>query len=242
MKQDYKEKFFSNYYSYHTKRLYGTVSLDSISNQFKFWKYYFSEYLPDHKDIRILDAGCGNGGFVHWLLTLGYENTTGIDISSEMIEIGKSINIKNIKQADIFDHLHVNKNTYEIIFCRDVLEHLNKSELVDLFLLFFDALKSNGKLIIQVPNGFSLNYGKIFFSDFTHETLFSESVVNQLANFAGFTSVKIKEVEPVPHGLISTIRFILWQLLKIKYKLNLLIENGYSDGYFTQNIIAEIKK
>lgn len=242
MKQDYKDIIYKKYFSFHTRKLYGDIKLDNIKNQFKFWKYYFFEYLPDEKNVKILDAGCGNGGFVYWLIEQGYPNSYGIDISDEMIEIGKSLNIKNLIKADLFDHLNETKNYYELIFCRDVLEHLNKKEIVDIFNLFYDSLKTNGKLIIQVPNGYSPNYGKIFFSDFTHETIFSESVLHQLALSTGFESVKVKEVNPVPHGFISTIRLILWKILKIKYQLYQLIESGYSKGFFSQNIIAEIRK
>lgn len=240
--QDYKKIIYQKYFSFHTKKLYGKITLESIRGQFKFWKYYFSEFLPIDKYINILDAGCGNGGFVFWLMELGYLKSYGIDISEEMINIGKSLNIKNLMQADLFIHLNENKNHYDLIFCRDVLEHLNKKEVVDIFKLFYDSLKPKGKLIIQVPNGYSPNFSKIFYSDFTHETIFSEAVLSQLALSCGFESIKVKEVNPVPHGFISSIRFILWKFLRIKYKFYQLIENGYSKGLYTQNIIAEIRK
>lgn len=242
MKQNYKNIIYENYHSFHTKKLYGDVSIDTIKKQAQFWKYYFKEYLPKDNKANILDAGCGNGGFVCWLMEIGYINTTGIDLSKEMIELGKSLNIKNIEQADIFEHLKINKESYDIIFCRDVLEHFTKNEIIEIFSLFNASLKPNGKIIIQVPNGYSPNYGKIFYSDFTHETLFSESLLNQVAYATGFTVVNVKEVKPVPHGFISIVRSILWKLLRMKFQYYQLIENGYSKGFFSQNIIAEIRK
>jgi 2-polyprenyl-3-methyl-5-hydroxy-6-metoxy-1,4-benzoquinol methylase len=242
MQNEYKKIIYEKYYSYHTKNLYGNITLESIRQQFKFWQYYFSEFLPKDNKLKILDAGCGNGGFTMWLTELGYFDTVGIDVSKEMIDISKSLNIKNTFQDDIFQHLRSNKNKYDIIFCRDVLEHLNKTEILEIFSLFFESLTPEGKVIIQVPNGYSQNYGKIFYSDFTHETLFSESVLNQLTQIVGFNSLYVKEINPVPHGFISVIRFILWKLLKIKYQIYQLIENGYAHGFFSQNIIAEMKK
>lgn len=152
------------------------------------------------------------------------------------------MNIKNIKQEDLFEHLEINENTYDIIFCRDVLEHFTKNEIIEIFSLFYSALKTNGIIIIQVPNGFSPNYEKIFYSDFTHETLFSESSINQIIKSTGYKFFKVKEVSPVPHGFVSSIRFLLWKMLRMKYQFYQLIENGYAKGFFTQNIIAEIKK
>lgn len=242
MQQNYKNIIYNKYHSFHTKHLYGNVTPDSIKKQFPAFKYYFSEFLPADKSVNILDAGCGNGGFVSWLAELGYLNSSGIDISKEMIDIGKSLNINNIYQADIFEYLQKNINTYEVIFCRDVLEHLTKPEVFELFKLFFDSLKPGGKVIVQVPNGYSPNYGKIFYSDFTHETLFSEAALNQVAQSTGFKSLLIKEITPVPDGIKSGLRFILWKLLKQWYKFIQLIETGDSKGFYSQNIIACITK
>ncbi|OQY75933.1 MAG: hypothetical protein B6D44_00530 [Ignavibacteriales bacterium UTCHB2] len=242
MQEDFKENIYQKYYSYHTKHLYGTVTLASIKKQFKSWKYYFSEYLPENKNIKILDAGCGYGGFTHWLNESGFNNTTGLDISKELIEIGHSLNIKNIVEENIFNYLENNYDTYDIIFCRDVLEHLKKEEVFNIFQLFKNALKENGKLVIQVPNGFSKNFGKIFYSDFTHETIFSEATLNQISFETGFKNLTVKEVTPVPKSLISSVRYVFWQLLKLKYKFIQLIETGSSDGLYSQNIIARITK
>lgn len=242
MLQYYKNKIYENYHTIHTKKLYGDISIKKIKRHFKFWKYYFLEYLPPDKNVKILDAGCGNGGFVYWLTQIGYKNSIGIDISKELIEIGISLNIKNIEQNDLFEHLKKNQGTYDIIFCRDVLEHFTKNEIIEIFSLFNSALKSTGKVIIQVPNGYSPSFGRIFYGDFTHETLFSETLLNQIIKATGYKLIKIKEVNPVPHGFVSSIRFVLWKLLRMKFQFYQFIETGYAKGFFTQNIIAEIKK
>jgi trans-aconitate methyltransferase len=173
---------------------------------------------------------------------LGYSKVSGIDLSKEMIGLGKSLNINNIFQADIFEHLQNNKNSFDVIFCRDVLEHLTKPEVFEIFKLFFYSLKPAGKLIVQVPNGYSPNYSKIFYSDFTHETLFSEAILSQITLSNGFKSLSVKEITPVPKGIKSGVRFVLWVLLRQWYKFIHLIETGNSKGFYSQNIIACITK
>jgi len=242
MELNYKNIIYSHYQTYHTKHLYGNVTIESIRKQFTFWNYYYSEFLPNDKSVNILDAGCGDGGFVLWLTEFGFLTTIGIDMSKEMIDLGKAIKINNIYQADVIDHLLSKHNSYDIIFCRDVLEHLTKTEVVEVFKLFYSSLKTNGRLIIQVPNGYNPNYGKIFYNDFTHETLFSGAVINQVAKSTGFREIYVKEITPIPHGFFSMIRYILWKFLKMKYRFVQLVENGYASGYFSQNIIAEIRK
>lgn len=153
MSHNYKKIIYDKYYSVHTKNLYGNFSNESVKKQYKFWNYYFSEYLPKDFTIQILDAGCGNGGFVSWLIDCGYKNSKGVDISKEMIDLGKSLNIDNLYQEDLFEYLRKNKNVFDIIFCRDVLEHFKKNEIIEIFSLFYDSLKSSGKIIIQVQMG-----------------------------------------------------------------------------------------
>jgi len=242
MQNNFKDIIYNNYYSYHTKELYGVVTINSIKEQFSAWEYYFSEFLPKDKSSKILDAGCGNGGFIYWINELGYSNANGIDISKEMIDLGKSLKINNISQTDIYEHLQNNKYNFDVIFCRDVLEHLAKPEVFEMFKLFNDSLKVGGKIIVQVPNGFSPNYSKIFYSDFTHETLFSEAVLNQIIQSTGFKSLYVKEVTPVPNGIKSSVRFLLWISIKQWFKLIQLIETGSSKGFYSQNIIACITK
>lgn len=242
MQKDYKKMIYDNYHSYHTKQLYGSITIDSIRKQFPAWKYYFYEFLPDNKSAIILDAGCGYGGFVFWLQELDYKDTAGIDLSKELITIGKSIGIKNIIQRDIFEQLKQNENKYDVIICRDVLEHLTKDQVFEIFGLFFHALKPTGKLILQVPNGFSLNHSKIFYSDVTHETLFSEAILNQIALATGFNNLVIKEVTPAPKGINSFGRYYLWKIIRFLYKLLQLIETGSSNGLYSQNIIACLSK
>jgi 2-polyprenyl-3-methyl-5-hydroxy-6-metoxy-1,4-benzoquinol methylase len=242
MQDDYKKAIYNNYYNYHTKRLYGNVTQDSIKKHFPVLKYYFSEFLPRDKTASILDAGCGNGNFVFWLTESGHSNVIGIDISKEMIELGKSIDIKNIFQADLFEHLQKNKNAYDVIFCRDVLEHLTKPEVFEMLKLFYDSLKPHGKIVLQVPIGNSPNYSKIFYSDFTHETLFTEAALSQLSRATGYKSIYVKEIKPVPNGIKSGLRYILWILLKQWYKFIQLVETGNAKGFYSQNIIACILK
>jgi len=128
----YRDKFYSKYVSSHTSRLYGEVFLGNIKKQFPVWQKYFGRFLPEDKKAKIIDLGCGNGGFVYWLQQIGYQNAEGIDISAEQIEAGQKLGIKNIRQADIKEFLITQlPNNYDVIFMRDILEHFNKEEILD---------------------------------------------------------------------------------------------------------------
>ena len=52
------------------------------------WVREITDVLPDQKDLKILDVGCGTGYFSILLAKLGYQ-VTGIDLTPDMIEKGR---------------------------------------------------------------------------------------------------------------------------------------------------------
>ena len=172
----------------------------------------------------------------------GYKNTSGIDISKELIDIGHLIGIENIQCHDIFDYLTDNKTSFDTIIMRDILEHFDKDEAYKLITLLYNNLRDNGIVILQVPNGQSPFVGKILFGDFTHHSAFTESNIYQLFSSTGFSVINVFEVTPVPKNFKGAIRFVLWKLLRTYLKFIQIIATGDGDGYFSPNIIALIKK
>jgi len=172
--------------------------------------------------------GCGYGSVVWWLQQAGFNNTQGIDISIEQIEIGEKLGINNIEQGDIKEFLHDKKDYYDVIFARDVIEHFNKEDALDILSLCYEALSNEGRMIIQVPNGESPFGGRNRYGDYTHEIAFTAVSVSQLLRTAGFNGVQVYPNEPIYHLLDpkSLIRFVLWKIIAACYKFLLFIEIG----------------
>lgn len=238
---NYREKLYSTYVSTHTSYLYGKVTLDDIKRQFPVWKKYFERFLPKEKDTKILDIGCGNGGFVYFLNSLGYRNAHGIDFSPEQIEIAKKLGIKNVECADLREFLKGKQGYYNLIFARDVIEHFNKDEILDILRLIYDSLNS-GAVVIQTPNAEGPLGSKYRYGDFTHEIAFTRSSLNQVLKVAGFNDTAFYPTGPVPKGFKSAVRFLLWKGIEIMLRFYMVIEIGSFSGIFTQNIIARAKK
>ncbi|MEK7555437.1 MAG: class I SAM-dependent methyltransferase [Patescibacteria group bacterium] len=235
---NYRDKFYSKYVSTQTSHLYGEVNLDDIKKQFPVWRKYFGRFLPKDKNAKILDFGCGNGGFVYWLQKIGYQNVEGIDASGEQVEVAKKLGIKNIYQLKDIDAV----DKYDIVFMKDVLEHFNKDEIMALLEKIHKALKDRGVLIIQTPNAESPFSGRLRYGDFTHEISFTESSVRQALLVSGFKNVVVCGTYPIVHGIKSLIRFILWRIIELKLRFYILIETGSDKGIFTQNLIAKAEK
>lgn len=235
---NYRDKLYTTYVSTHTSHLWGDVTIGGIRRQFSVWKKYYGRFLPNNKNAEILDIGCGNGGFVYWLGQNGYINASGIDISPEQIEIAKKLRIRNVEEAELIDFLRDKQGFYDCLFARDIIEHFKKEELLDVTGLFYASLKKRGVIVIQTPNGESVFGSRYRYWDFTHEIAFTRSSLNQILRAAGFNKTAFYPTGPVPKGIKSAIRFLLWKVIEGLLRFYMLVETGSGKGIYTQNIIA----
>ncbi len=234
---DYKEKIYQNYISSHTKNLFLPKSIKEIENRFYIFNGYYRKYLPQDKNAAIIDIGCGIGELVFWLKRNGYKNTEGIDISKENVEFAKKIGI-DIACADFFQYLQDKSNYYDVVFAIDILEHFKKDEVLKALNLIFKSLKKGGILIIKTPNAESILGSRYLYSDFTHELAFTKRSLQEILILTGFNKIEFQETKPIPHGLVSFFRLILWKVVRNFIKVYILIETGERSDILTQNIIA----
>jgi len=121
---------------------------------------------------------------------------------------------------------------------RDVIEHFNKNEIIDILDMTNRALKKGGALIIQTPNGAGIFGSRYRYHDFTHEISFAENSLRQILIMNNFSGLKFHETKPVISGIKSFIRVVLWKLLRLGLQFYLLVETGSSENILTQNIIV----
>lgn len=240
--EQFKKIIYESYVSTHNSTLYGDMTIAKIEHHFPALNFHFRKHLPANQKAEILDIGCGDGNVVYWFHKIGYENAGGVDISQEQIDKGIQMGIKNLQQADLFTFLNTNTKKYDLIIARDVIEHFTRNEVFEILALISKNLKENGRFIMQVPNGQGLYYSSIFYGDYTHEMAYTESSVNQIILNTGFRKSACYPTGPVPHGLVSTIRYNLWKYKVAKMRFWKMVETGNKRGIFTQNLIAVIDK
>ncbi len=235
---NWKEKFYKSYISSHLSFAREEASLENIKKQFVFWDSYFGKFLPSDKKAMILDAGCGEGGLILWMRSLGYENVFGVENSEEQIEAAKRLRILGIEKARLKEFLKNKKEIYDTIFLKDVIEHFDKEEALAILEMAFTSLKKGGKLIIQTPNAESPFGARYRYYDFTHEIGFTPTSLSQILKVVGFKKINFYPEGPVAHGIKSLIRWVLWKGIEVILRWYLLIETGSGKGLFTQNMIV----
>ena len=151
----------------------------------------FSKFIPQNKNSKILDIGCGCGHFLYYLKREGYVNFYGIDISSQQIDYCKKNISERAEIADVFEFLKDKKGAYDFISMISFLEHIPKEKILGLLGLVYDSLKKSGLLIVEVPNmanPLSLN---LRYRDFSHEVGFTEISLKQVLWLAGFRDIQV---------------------------------------------------
>jgi 2-polyprenyl-3-methyl-5-hydroxy-6-metoxy-1,4-benzoquinol methylase len=239
---DYKNKIYEKYYSVQASHIKKRQGSDFLGSQFIIYDAYYQKYLPRDKNAKIIDIACGDGSLVNWLNSRGYGSSQGIDISEEQIALAKECGIKNISQEDCFDFLPKHQKEFDAVFALDVLEHFPKTKAIELLQLIFASLKPNGTLVFKTPNGESIFSGRYAYGDLTHETIFTCLSLREAFALIGFSGAEFQEAAPVIHGLISFIRFVLWQIVRVFLNMYLLVEVGRTTQVLTQNIIGVAKK
>jgi len=103
---------------------------------------------------RVLDAGCGAGNLIFELAPLS-RLAVGCDIDHARLAFGARRGRGAYVQADL-RQLPFAEETFEVIFCMEVLEHLERGITAQVLNEFYRALKPKGRLLITTPNYRSL--------------------------------------------------------------------------------------
>jgi len=237
----YREKIYS---SYLTNRQLPAVDLDSLESATVWYEKEVLKVLPNNKNIKILELGCGSGYFLYVLKKAGYKNLTGVDLGEEQLRVLQKLGVRDfVIQDDVFSFLKGTDKIYNVICAFDLLEHFHKDELLDLLGLIHDCLTLGGKFIFRVPNGEALFPGRIRYGDLTHELTFTRNSLAQVLTVTGFNHCRFYPVKPVIHGIKSLARRIIFEVFEKLLWLYLVAETGGVRGYIiTQNLWGWAKK
>jgi 2-polyprenyl-3-methyl-5-hydroxy-6-metoxy-1,4-benzoquinol methylase len=208
-------------------------------------RHLISAHFPEDKSARILDLGCGNGTLLHFLREGGYKFISGVDNSPEQTEQAKLLGFTEVRQADVATFLASEASeSYDVITALDIIEHLTKAELLHLADEVYRTLAPGGRWIIHAPNAEGFMGSRIRYADLTHEQAFTPASINQLARAAGFQSAACFEDTPMPHGIKSFARLLVWKMGRSLLRVFFMAETGDTgrNAIFSQNLLAVIRK
>jgi len=213
------------------------------------WVSKIAADLP--KDTRVIDVGAGSGKYRNMF---GHCKYTSQDFGKARGSAGSSFQYGKIDIVSDLTNIPVADNSFEVILCTEVLEHV--SEPIKAIEEFSRILKHKGRLFISAPLGSGLHmtphhyYGGFtpsFYKKFLRENKFKKIEIKpnggllkhflQESNRVGIEILKKKKYN---NSFIS--RFFAQQILRkiipiILYPLDkdIFVEN-FTVGYFVEAI------
>jgi 2-polyprenyl-3-methyl-5-hydroxy-6-metoxy-1,4-benzoquinol methylase len=156
----------------------------------------------------VLEIGCGAGGNAAWLRANGARRLVGIDIDGKSIEAAKAV-LDAALEGRVEDVLPTLNETFDLVVCADVLEHLVDPTAV--LREVRNHMTSDGTLLVSIPNirhfrslariawgrGFSPDPEGVF--DATHLRFFTRDNVREMLRASEFEPMRWGW--PPPHRL-----------------------------------------
>lgn len=180
-------------------------------------------WLPESKDAAIHEVACGAGVFLHWLRSVGFNNTTGSDSSEVQIALAKQGGLNVVLLDAIQDLKQREIHTLDAIVALDFYEHLPKEIYLEFVAEAYRVLRPGGGLIMKGPNGDSPLVGRALYNDITHHWAITSTAFRATSAMLGFTyfdfkddtiaSIQKNRWAKVPLALMS--RFFLQLLVRL---------------------------
>jgi SAM-dependent methyltransferase len=187
------------------------------------------DFLRPRLGRRVLDLGCGTGGYTHRLRALGFD-VAAVDRNPKYIEIARSRGV-NATVAD-GESLPFADESFDTVFCVEVLEHIPAEAIPGFLAEAHRVAKTN--LLVTVPDctqfpqlaGLDLMYAHFLTVD--HVQFFTvQSLASLLRQF--FPDVAVKEGDPLfPHRLLPP---VVRKPISLLYRIGLLRPTLFSRLY-----------
>ena len=223
--------------SHHASRAYYESSAKGLVRGLGQW-------LPKNHDARCLDVGCGCGEMIYLLEQAGFSDTTGVDLCKEELEEAGRYVRGSLVHADALVYLNTLKsNSVDFLTALNFLEHLSKDKLYALLKECRRVLRPGGTVVAIVPNAISPFGGLTRHWDITHEWAFTPNNFRQLAALIGFDNkVEFRECGPRVHGVVSAVRYVLWQVLRGAIATWFMIEVATTkDGIYSMDMLVRLR-
>ena len=128
------------------------------------------------KDLNVLEIGFGNGAFLGFSKSVGW-NISGVELIPALFDSA----VKNGYKAFHSIHDIPINNKYDLIVAFDVIEHIEEDQLLSFLEKIRNFLYPNGNLIIRVPNGSSPFGLSNQHGDITHHSVITENKMDYWA-------------------------------------------------------------
>ncbi|WP_372778323.1 class I SAM-dependent methyltransferase [Litorivivens sp.] len=186
-------------------------------------------FLPEAKDVGVIDVGCGAGILLEWLSVKGYKNCTGLDRDEGQVAFSRSLGFQAEQVDDTAAALSAYEDMQFIIF-KDVLEHMPENEVSKVLEAARRALSPGGRIYVSVPNAAASFAPYWRYNDGTHLRSYTSAVLGLHLEMAGFRVIHVGDDDTLSFSSLMGIgRLLIRTLFRCVRRIEAIGEFG-SDG------------
>lgn len=185
-----------DYYSYQA-RARGVQTVADVCEIARQRSYLYDRivlpWLPRDRSASIAELACGHGSFLAWLKEREYCDITGVDFSTEQIQLARQTGVATC-EMDFKQWLRERSAaSCGAIVAIDMIEHISKDEFMELLQGANRVLAPGGRLILRFPNGDSPLVGRNLFNDITHVWTYTTNCLETLGRMHGFAGFQFED-------------------------------------------------
>lgn len=155
---------------------------------------HHGKYFPADKDAAVLEVGPGFGTLIEHLHNrCSYRNVSAVDVSPEVVAAcNRVLPGSTLLAENTAAFLRERPNEFDLVLMLHVLEHVPREAVMPLLEALRASLKTNGKLIVEVPNIVHPVMGAYNrYHDFTHTIGFTDQSLGFVLRNAGFREITV---------------------------------------------------
>lgn len=135
------------------------------------------------KDMTVLELGAGYGS---WIRSIDCRKKFALDVNPGLQKIFTDAGIEDAKTivGSCTDLGHFSESSVDIVLASNLLEHLDRDEVVQCFSEVARVLRPGGRFCVIQPN-FAL-CPESYFDDYTHKTIFTHVSLKDWLESSGF--------------------------------------------------------
>lgn len=199
------------------------------------------------KGAEVLEIGPGIGDFLKFALERGVSTIDVIDRDEGVLGyVAERFPVRRKWRAEAEHLFSLEKElgSYDAIFLLQVMEHIRKDAVVPFLQTLYRHLKPGGHIIITVPNGGNPLGLVERYSDFTHESLYSENSLREIVGIAGLdgAEVSIQGYKIPPTGIVNILRIGAQRALHLALRLVMIANGGVHFSVYEPNITLVVTR
>ena len=174
---------------------------------------WIDKYVPNNKNLNILDLAAGKGWYSKYLAKKGHF-LTSVD---QEIQFESKDNILQ-KKVNLEKKLPFDNESFDFVIAWDIIEHIKNEE--KLIKEIGRVLKPKGNVLVSVPHADDSKLTKVHltyshFKDKTHQREYTPIMLRKHFETCGFNPIKIKLQggDAYPYLLKEFVPYKFWKII-----------------------------